>query len=181
MWRVFESIQKVWADYKSLKNYSIAIHTKFFDRILTRLIAFMALIEESVLVKQGLLLYFIGLQMEQAMMTIAKFRSLVIVQHEEDLEYDILESLLNSHESLNIYRYSYRSYLSLENVLSLILFDKEYARSLTYQIKRLKKDIDLLPVRSSDDLTVCKQTILDALIKIESVEIDALTSVDPEY
>ena len=178
MWRVFESIQKVWTDYESLDNYSIVIHTKFFDRILTRLIAFMALIEESVLVKQGLLLYFIGLQMEQAMMTIAKFRSLVIVQYEEDLEYDILESLLNSHESLNIYRYSYRSFLSLENVLNLILFDKEYARSLTYQIKRLKKDIDLLPVRNSDDLTACKRTILEALMKIENAQLTELTSVD---
>ncbi len=178
MWRVFESIQKVWTDYESLDDYSIVIHTKFFDRILTRLIAFMALIEESVLVKQGLLLYFIGLQMEQAMMTIAKFRSLVIVQYEEDLEYDILESLLNSHESLNIYRYSYRSFLSLENVLNLILFDKEYARSLTYQIKRLKKDIDLLPVRNSDDLTACKRTILEALKKIEDVQLAELTAVD---
>ncbi|MEL4454761.1 circularly permuted type 2 ATP-grasp protein [Lutimonas vermicola] len=178
MWRVFESIQKVWTDYESLDNYSIVIHTKFFDRILTRLIAFMALIEESVLVKQGLLLYFIGLQMEQAMMTIAKFRSLVIVQYEEDLEYDILESLLNSHESLNIYRYSYRSFLSLENVLNLILFDKEYARSLTYQIKRLKKDIDLLPVRNSDDLTACKRTIFEALKKIEDVQLAELTAVD---
>lgn len=178
MWRVFESIQKVWTDYESLDDYSIVVHTKFFDRILTRLIAFMALIEESVLVKQGLLLYFIGLQMEQAMMTIAKFRSLVIVQYEEDLEYDILESLLNSHESLNIYRYSYRSFLSLENVLNLILFDKEYARSLTYQIKRLKKDIDLLPVRNSDDLTACKRTILEALKKIEEVQLAELTAVD---
>lgn len=178
MWRVFESIQKVWTDYKALEQYTIAIHTKFFDRILTRLIAFMALIDESVLVKQGLLLYFIGLQMEQAMMTIAKFRSLVIVQYDEDLEYDILESLLSSHESLNIYRYSYRSYLSLENVLSLILFDKEYTRSLAYQINRLKKDINMLPVRSSDDLTACKKTIMEASIKIQNISIDDLASVD---
>lgn len=178
MWRVFESIQKVWTDYKALKEYTIAIHTKFFDRILTRLIAFMALIDESVLVKQGLLLYFIGLQMEQAMMTIAKFRSLVIVQYEEDLEYDILESLLSSHESLNIYRYSYRSYLSLENVLSLVLFDKEYTRSLAYQINRLQKDIEMLPVRNSDDLTECKKIIMEASLKIQHIEINELVSVD---
>lgn len=178
MWRVFESIQKVWTDYKALKEYTIAIHTKFFDRILTRLIAFMALIDESVLVKQGLLLYFIGLQMEQAMMTIAKFRSLVIVQYEEDLEYDILESLLSSHESLNIYRYSYRSYLSLENVLSLVLFDKEYTRSLAYQINRLQKDIEMLPVRNSDDLTECKKIIMEASLKIKHIEINELVSVD---
>jgi uncharacterized alpha-E superfamily protein len=178
MWRVFESIQKVWTDYRDLGEYSITLHIKFFDRILTRLIAFMALIEESVLVKQGLLLYFIGLQMEQAMMTIAKFRSLVIIQYPEDLEYKILESLLNSHESLNIYRYSYRSYLSLKNVMNLILFDKEYSRSLNYQINRLKKDIDMLPVNGSIELTTCKKTILEASLRIQEVQIDEMIRVD---
>lgn len=178
MWRVFESIQKGWADYKGSGTISIAQHIKFLDSMLTRLIAFMALIEESVLVKQGLLLYFIGLQMEQAMMTIAKFRSLVVVEYPEDLEYKILESLLSSHESLNIYRYSYRSYLSLNNVLSLILFDKEYSRSLTYQINRLKKDIDKLPVNGSADLTECKKTILEASLKVSNVQLTDLIKRD---
>ena len=96
------------------------------------------------------------------------------------MEYDILESLLNSHESLNIYRYSYRSYLSLENVLNLVLFDEEYTRSLAYQINRLKKDIATLPLRSSDDLTTCKKTIMDASLMMQQVQIDRLTLVDPK-
>ena len=105
-------------------KYKLQILIKFFDRIISRLIAFRALSEESILVKQGLLLYFIGLQMEEATMTIAKFRSLTIVNHPQELEYEILESLLISHESLNIYRYSYKSYLSLDNVINLVLLDK---------------------------------------------------------
>ena len=178
MWRVFDGIQKLWQNLKNEKQHTIPVLVKFFDRIITRLIAFMSLTEESILVKQGLLLYFIGLQMEEAFTTIAKFRSLIIVQHNQELEYEILESLLSSHESLNIYRYSYKSYLSLENVISLILLDKEYAKSLTYQIKRLKKDIDQLPNNTKNIFTECQENIFKTLDKIKSVTIEDLVKVD---
>jgi len=178
MWRVFDSIQKLWQNLKNEEEYTVSILVKFFDRVITRLIAFMSLTEESILVKQGLLLYFIGLQMEEAFMTIAKFRSLVIVQHNQELEYEILESLLSSHESLNIYRYSYKSYLSMENVISLILLDKEYAKSLTYQIKRLKKDIDQLPNNTENNLTECQTIIQKAIDIIENLTVEELVKVD---
>lgn len=180
MWRVFDSVQKLWQNFKEEENYSIPVIVKFFDRIITRLIAFMALTEESILVKQGLLLYFIGLQMEEATMTLAKFRSLVIVQHKEELEYEILESLLSSHESLNIYRYSYKSFLSLENVIHLIVLDTEYAKSLAYQIKRLKKDIDQLPNNTKSQFTECQININEAFDKIQSFTVEELISVDGE-
>lgn len=181
MWRVFESIKKLWQKFEEDEDYSIAELSKLLDRIITRLIAFMGLIEESILVSQGLLLYFIGLQMEQAMMNIAKFRSLLIFPHEEHVQYEVLESLLTSHESLNIYRYSYRSYLSLENVINLIMLDKEYGKSLTYQIQRIKKDIDRLPKSEDrDDLTLHHNKIAEAYEKIQNLSIDYLLETDLE-
>jgi uncharacterized alpha-E superfamily protein len=135
----------------------------------------MGLIEESILVDQGLLLYFIGLQMEQASLTIAKSRALIVVKLDEPLEYELLEALLTSHESLNIYRYSYRSYLSVENVLNLIILDKKYARSLTYQLARIQKDINQLPHNQSiDGLSECQAIISKANIHIQSLNIDTL-------
>ncbi|TWO31095.1 hypothetical protein E1J38_014235 [Seonamhaeicola sediminis] len=145
MWRVFDSIKKLWNKFKENETHSISELSKLLDRIITRLIAFMGLIEESILVSQGLLLYFIGLQTEQAMMHIAKLRALLVFNYSEQLQYEILESFLTSHESLNIYRYSYRSYLSVENVIRLVMLDTEYAKSLHYQFKRIQKDIRKLP------------------------------------
>ncbi|UAM99410.1 circularly permuted type 2 ATP-grasp protein [Polaribacter litorisediminis] len=148
MWRVFESMRKEWNDFKPENRKKIKSLVKLLDSIITKLIAFIGLIEESILVEQGLLLYFIGLQMEFSMMTIDKSRALLVVKHEEDVEYEILESLLDSHESLNIYRYSFKSYLNLENTINLILLDKSYARSLKYQLNRIKKDISKLPEKN---------------------------------
>jgi uncharacterized circularly permuted ATP-grasp superfamily protein/uncharacterized alpha-E superfamily protein len=179
MWRVFDGIQKQMIKLKAEETYSITTLSKFFDRIITRLIAFMALTEESILVRQGLLLYFLGLQIEQASMTIEKFRSLIIVNYNEELEYEILESLLNSHESLNIYRYSYKSFLSVENVLKLLLLDKEYSRSLMYQIERIKKDIDRLPnTNGSLELTDCQKNIKNVIEKIQSLSLKEILETD---
>ena len=181
MWRVFEGIQKHIKSLKKEDSYTVNTLTNFFDKIITRLIAFMALTEESILVRQGLLLYFIGLQLEISAMNIEKFRALLIVNYDEELEYEILESLLNSHESLNIYRYSYNSYLSIENVVNLIILDKEYSRSLRYQIHRLKKDIDKLPATNEhSEFTVCQENMNVVMSKIENLDVAKILSIDTE-
>ncbi|NRD20035.1 circularly permuted type 2 ATP-grasp protein [Winogradskyella eckloniae] len=181
MWRVFDGIQKHIKTLKNKEDYTVYTLTNFFDKIITRLIAFMALTEESIMVRQGLLLYFIGLQLEISAMNIEKFRAVLIVNYDEELEYEILESLLNSHESLNIYRYSYNSYLSIENVINLIILDKEYSRSLTYQMHRLKKDIDKLPsTHQNNELTVCQENMNLVISKLESFTISDMLSIHSE-
>lgn len=181
MWRVFDTIKKLWRKFEQADEYSIPALTKLLDRTITRLIAFMGLIEESILVQQGLLLYFIGLQTEQAMMQISKFRSLMVFNYDERLQYDILESLLTSDESLNIYRYSYRSYLSLENVINLTLLDKEYPKSLTYRLKRIQKDVDRLPHSELIGFyTECQKLIATANNKIASLNISDLITLNED-
>ncbi|MDW5288011.1 circularly permuted type 2 ATP-grasp protein [Formosa sp. PL04] len=183
MWRVFDGIQKIWKTFvdEPGEKRSIQSLIKLLDKIITRLIAFMALIEESIMVEQGLLLYFIGLQSEQAVMNISKCRSLLVVSHKKQPQYEILEALLSSHESLNIYRYSYRSHLSTENVINLILLNKEYPKSLTYQLERIQKDIDRLP--HSEDIgkiTDCQKAISKANSKIRSLQIKDLLELSDE-
>ncbi|MEH6405946.1 MAG: circularly permuted type 2 ATP-grasp protein [Leeuwenhoekiella sp.] len=175
MWRVFDSIQKIWKTFKEENNRTLPRLIKLLDRLITRLIAFMGLFEESILVEQGLLLYFIGLQLEQASMNVFKCRALIVINHKQQIEYEVLESLLNSHESLNIYRYSYRSYLSLENVVNLILLDQEYARSLWYRLKRIQKDVDRLPnVQASE----CKFFIDEANTQMQKLKLHELMVLD---
>ncbi|MDB2462605.1 circularly permuted type 2 ATP-grasp protein [Algibacter sp.] len=181
MWRVFDGIKKLWTNFIEAKDFSINKLIKFLDRIITRLIAFMALIEESILVNQGLLLYFIGLQTEQSMMHVEKCRSLLVINYEEHVQYEILEALLNSNESLNIYRYSYRSYLSVENVIKLLLLDNDYAKSLTYRIKRIEKDVNRLPyTEGSNIVATCKAKICKVHTIMESLNIEALLVLDDD-
>ena len=181
MWRVFENIQKLWQSFEEGKDRSINRILKVLNQLITRLIAFMGLIEESIMVQQGLLLYFIGLQLEQSMLTITKCRSLLTIKYGEQVEYDLLEYLLTSHESLNIYRYSYRSYIQLEHVLDLVVLDMEYPRSLAYTLNRLQKDIDRLPHSKKDNqLTKYQKYIFDAFSKLRLAESSELVKTKSE-
>ncbi len=183
MWRVFEEMQKNWRgfDYETAKTKSYKDYIKIIDKLVTRLIAFMGLIEESILVDQGLLLYFIGLNLEQGVSTIEKTRALLVVPSEKNVEYEILEAFLNSHESLNIYRYSYRSYITIENVMSLLILEPKYLRSLTYIISRIRKDVAKLPYsRVSYELLNHERHIFEALSKLRLAKVDTLSLANEE-
>lgn len=184
MWRVFENIQKLWQSFEEAEDRSINKVLKVLNQLITRLIAFMGLIEESIMVQQGLLLYFIGLQLEQSSLTITKCRSLLTIKYEEQIEYDLVEYLLTSHESLNIYRYSYRSYIEIEHVIELLLLDLEYPRSLTYMINRIQKDIARLPhSKDGNQLTTYQKHIFAAFSKLRLADSARLikTKSNKEY
>ena len=178
MWRVFDDIQKMWANLEEESDLSINRLIQVLNKLITRLIAFMGLIEESILVDQGLLLYFIGLQLEQSILNICKSRALLTVKQNEQTEYEILESLLNSHESLNIYRYSYRSFITIENVIDLTLLDLKYSRSLAYRLNRLNKDISKLPnSKLTEELTEYQKYIFEAFTKLRLVKSERLVEI----
>jgi len=182
MWRVFENIQKIWRNFEADSDRSINKIIKVLNQLITRLIAFMGLIEESIMVQQGLLLYFIGLQLEQSMLTITKCRSLLSIKYDDQVEYELLEYLLVSHESLNIYRHSYRSYIQIEHVIDLIMLDLEYSRSLTFMFNRIQKDISKLPhSKSMHHLMDYQKYILEGFSKLrlaDSIHLVESKSVD---
>jgi len=181
MWRVFENIQKIWNSLVDGDDHSINKILKVLNQLITRLIAFMGLIEESIMVQQGLLLYFIGLQLEQSSLNITKCRALLTIKYDEQVEYDLLEYLLTSHESLNIYRYSYRSHIELAHVLDLVVLDLDYARSLTFMINRLQKDIARLPHSKHDhQLSNYQKFVFEAFSKLRLAESSKLVQTKSE-
>lgn len=183
MWRVFESIHQIWEPVikEDVKSLSYKKLIKVLDQLITRLIAFMGLIEESILVDQGLLLYFIGLNLERVILNVSNFQSMLTVVTDEHIEYEILEAMLQSHESLNIYRYSYRSYININSVIDLILLDTKYARALTYLVSRLKKDIAHLPhSKVKGQLQEYEKPIFEAFSKLRLASASDLVSVSGE-
>ncbi len=183
MWRVFDSIHKLWNPIlkEDTDNLSYKRIIKVLDQLITRIIAFMGLIEESILVEQGLLLYFIGLNLERAILNTTSYQSMLTIATEEHVEYEILEAMLHSHESLNIYRYSYRSHINIESVLSLVLLNTKYARSLTFLVGRLKKDISRLPHSKIDaGLQDYEKAIFEAYSKLRLSSTQTLALVSEE-
>ena len=144
-WRIFEKMQKEWFTYNKRQNVSNREHINELDKILIYLMAYKELIDESIFKEQGLILYDIGCKIEVSQLLISKLRSLLTKKHDMLLEYDILDSMLNSYESYNSYRAYYKSTLELENVLEFLLFNTKYPKSLIYILEELLTDLKELP------------------------------------
>lgn len=148
-WRVYDKMQKRWYSYNKRKILSNREHISELDTLLIYLIAYKELIDESISNDQGLILYDIGSKIETSMLLISKMRSLLTTKLESHLEYDILDSILNSYESYNAYRAHYKSTLKLENIVEFLLFTPKYPKSLISIIDELLRSLKELPNTSS--------------------------------
>ncbi|MDD3007273.1 MAG: circularly permuted type 2 ATP-grasp protein [Arcobacter sp.] len=144
-WRIYEKMQKEWNNYNKREVLSYKDHINELDRLLIYLMAYKELIDESIFKEQGLILYDIGCKIEISQLLISKLRSLLTLKLDKLLEYDVLDSMLNSYESYNSYRAYYKSSLDLKNVLDFLLFNTKYPKSLIYIITQLLEDLKELP------------------------------------
>ncbi|MCR8711350.1 circularly permuted type 2 ATP-grasp protein [Aliarcobacter butzleri] len=144
-WRIYEKMQKEWNSYNKREVFSYKDHINELDKLLIYLMAYKELIDESIFKEQGLILFDIGCKVEISQLLISKLRSLLTLKLDKLLEYDVLDSMLNSYESYNSYRTYYKSSLDLKNVLDFLLFNTKYPKSLIYIIKELLEDLKELP------------------------------------
>ena len=144
-WRIYEKMQKEWNIYLKREVLTNKDHINELDKLLIYLMAYKELIDESIFKEQGLILYDIGCKIEISQLLISKLRSLLTLKLDKLLEYDVLDSMLNSYESYNSYRAYYKSSLDLKNVLDFLLFNRKYPKSLIYITTQLLEDLKELP------------------------------------
>lgn len=140
-WRVYDKMRKKWFAYNKRSILSNREHINELDSLLIHLIAYKELIDESISNDQGLILYDIGCKIEISQLLISKIRSLLTTKYDKTLEYDILDSMLNSYESYNAYRGYYKTTLELESVVEFLLLNNKYPKSLIYTIEELLKSL----------------------------------------
>ncbi|MDX9902354.1 MAG: circularly permuted type 2 ATP-grasp protein [Aliarcobacter sp.] len=144
-WRIYEKMQKEWNSYSKKDISTNKEHINELDKLLIYLMAYKELIDESIFKEQGLILFDIGSKIEVSQLLISKLRSLLTLKLDKLIEYDVLDSMLNSYESYNSYRAYYKSSLALENVLDFLVFNTKYPKALIYIINQLLTDLKELP------------------------------------
>ena len=182
-WRIYEKMQKEWFSYIKRVNLTNREHISQLDNLLIYLMAYKELIDESIFKEQGLILYDIGCKMEISQLLISKLRSLLTYKLDPILEYDILDSMLNSYESYNSYRAYYQSSLSLRNVLEFLLFNPKYPKSLIYLLEDLGINLKELPKNKDEQhLSSYEEPIFKAfsMLKLSSTD-KLLTTEDDNF
>ncbi len=119
------------------------IHT--LDNLITSTVAFIGLNRESISREQGWIMLDLGRKIEQSLLVISMLKTTMVKKFNDQVEYNLQQSVLMSNEGLVNYRYKYRRPLQNLLVIDLLLFDPNNPRSLTYQVVRLKAYLKNLP------------------------------------
>jgi uncharacterized circularly permuted ATP-grasp superfamily protein/uncharacterized alpha-E superfamily protein len=144
-WRIFDRLLREWNEFTHKRRPSHRDMISGVDKLLVHLMAYKALIEETLFEEQGLVLYDIGARLERSNLLIAKARAMLTSVYDPFVEYEILETLLGTSESLNAYRAHYRSSIELANVSEFLLLDIRFPKSLISEINQLLKVLPKLP------------------------------------
>jgi uncharacterized alpha-E superfamily protein len=125
----------------------------------------------------------VGRKIEQSLLVITMLRTTLIKKHNEQVEYNLQQSVLMSNEGLVNYRYKYRRPLQNHLVIDLLIFDPNNPRSLIYQVVRLKTYLQNLPrTNAGRNLPEYERLILDANTMLQAADKLHLSSLkDGEY
>jgi uncharacterized circularly permuted ATP-grasp superfamily protein/uncharacterized alpha-E superfamily protein len=162
-WRVIRGMEEGLQNGISLSHHGHLqmIHT--LDNLITSVVAFIGLNRESISREQGWIMLDLGRKIEQSLLVITMLKTTLVKRNNEQVEYNLQQSVLMSNEGLVNYRYKYRRPLQNVLVIDLLLFDPNNPRSLTYQVVRLKNYLHNLPKnKDGRSLTDYERLILEA-------------------
>ena len=177
-WRIINSFLDHWMTLQTSKDIKLDSIQNDLDRMITGLGAFTGLTTESMTREPGWIFLETGRRIERGLLLISVLRSTLVHQQEKILDLLVMESVLATMESLITYRYNYRSYLQLETVLELLLFDSRNPRSLIYQFDQLQQHIAKLPRdRQIHGLSKEEKLILEAVTLLRLSELSKLAQI----
>ncbi|MDD5276252.1 MAG: circularly permuted type 2 ATP-grasp protein [Methylovulum sp.] len=144
-WRSVDSIQHRWQQRVINNESAIEPLQSGLDELITGIVAFTGLTTESMTREASWLMLDSGRRLERALVLIALLRSTIALRHDQATQNQVLEAVLFSTDSLNIYLRRYRAFIQLPMLLELLLLDETHPRSVAYQLHQLSIHISLLP------------------------------------
>lgn len=169
-WKVFDKLESSWSEYSTSQELKYTQHVESLDDFLIYLSAYKELIQESISKEQGLVFYKIGSNLEMALLFISKIRSLLTYKHTKHEEYEILQFVLNSYDGLNTYKSTFKTNINLPTVVTFLIFQKNYPKSLFSIVKNMIKLLDIIYDEQNikSNLDGSQKYIYDIYIKLKT-------------
>lgn len=176
--RIFERMGREWNQFSAEEKPYPRFIIHNLDKLLMQLMAYKELIQESLFADQGSVLYEIGGRIERSLLLISKARALLTPAHDPLSEYEILETLLSTCESLNAYRARYRSSYEMRNIIEFLVLDINFPKSLISEIEGLMKILPQLPkFKNTTYLSRYEEPIFEAFSAIRLSKIETLAAL----
>jgi uncharacterized alpha-E superfamily protein len=178
-WRVIDNIENQWSSIQTRSNIDLREVQNALNAVLTGLVAFTGLTQESMTRELGWRLLDTGRRIERSLLQIALLRATLITPYDGFEGQLLQETVLSVMESLITHRRRYRAYLNLQTLIELLLHDETNPRALVYQMNRLNEHIAQLPkLGNHQRLSEPERLMLDASTRLRLSEPEILIQLD---
>ncbi len=173
IWRIVDLIDNGYHELRNVSHMNNANIQRTLDGLFNNMFTFLGVIAESMPRDNSFLLLETGKLIERILSRISVIQSNFGVGHAAAVENELIEAtLINQHMLVN-YRQIYKSHLSVETMLDMILLEARLPYSLTYMLDELRKNLSELPATTRGErLNEAEKLALRAstLIKLASIQ-----------
>jgi len=138
-WRIIDEIENIKRRIASLEADNIRYALTLLDQLVGRLLSFSEMTRQCMYRSDGRTMYRTGQLMEEILMELAQFKSILTEKRDESNEFQLLEALLLSNQNLSSYRSVYRTSLDIVPVVDLLFLNGQNPTSLFSQLEGLLK------------------------------------------
>jgi uncharacterized alpha-E superfamily protein len=180
-WRIIDEIENVKRRLEALEPGSIRHVFSLLDQLNMGLLSFLESNRQSMYRGEGWIMYRIGQFIEEITLELIQYRSILTLDCDESTEFQMLEALLVSNQSLSNYRSVYRTYFDIAPAIDLLFLNKENPISILSQFEQLVKYLEQLPQRKHEtQQRELPDMAFDCYSKVRLIKVDKLLQVDPE-
>lgn len=181
-WRIIDDIENVKRRLAVLEPQNIRHVFPLLDELNLGLLSFLEMNRQSMYRGEGWIMYRVGQIIEEVLLELTQYRSLLTFRCEENVEFQILEALLVSNQSLSNYRSVYRTYFDTAPAIDLLFFNKQNPISLLSQLEQLVDYMGRLPKKDGERIyeNEISNLAFESYSRVRLSSISELMAVDKE-
>jgi uncharacterized circularly permuted ATP-grasp superfamily protein/uncharacterized alpha-E superfamily protein len=172
VWRIIDLIDNGYQDIRNASTMNSNNVQKTLESLYHNMFTFLGVIAESMPRDNGFLLLETGKLIERILSRISVIQAIFGTKNTESVENELIEAVLINHNLLVNYRQIYKSQMSVEAMLDMVLLEKTSPYSLTYMLDELKKNLAHLPTTTRQErLNDAQKAVLEAstLVKLANI------------
>lgn len=181
IWRIIDLIDNGYQEIRNASSMNSNNIQKTLEGLYHNMFTFLGVISESMPRDNGYLLLETGKLIERILSRISVLQSNFGDKNAESVENELIEATLINHNLLVNYRQIYKSQMSIEAMLDMVLFEKALPFSLVYMLDELKKNLARLPgTTRGERLNEAQKAVLEASTLVKLANITDLSKCNEE-
>ncbi len=178
-WRIIDDVENIKRRIGAVEPDGIRHVFSLLDQLNAGLLSFTEMTRQSMYRSDGRTMYRMGQLIEEILMELAQYRSILTVSHEESTEFQLLEAVLLSNQNLSSYRSVYRTSLNVVPTIDLLFLNSQNPTSILSQLEGLLKYARNLAQKggSTDDNDISR-LVFDAYSQVRLMDVATLVIAD---